>query len=97
MHWRACIHKIARSRFVLHFPDLKFYFFLRHRYLGEDFQFSGKISLGQVDTVSTSLLSALALAVLGSTNEQLSLCCCGFACIIALQHRTLVRGGAYTW
>ena len=35
------------------------YLFLRHRYLGEDFQFSGRVSLGQIDTVSMSLLLSL--------------------------------------
>ena len=47
----------ALARTHRYFLDL--YLFLRHRYLGEDFQFSGRVSLGQIDTVSMSLLLSL--------------------------------------
>ena len=81
---------------------LKFCLFLRHRYLGEDFQFSGKISLGQIDTVSMSLLSTLCSNMYQSwvPIKQLSLFCCVFVCIIivfkALHNRTLVKDGAHS-
>ena len=53
------------------------YLFLRHHYLGEDFQFSGRVSLGQIDTVSMSLLLSLCFNMWQTII--ILLCVCGSA------------------
>ena len=47
--------------------------FLRHRYLGEDFQFSGKVSLGQIDTVSMLLLLSSSITAPQDAHTRLVL------------------------
>jgi len=49
------------------------YLFLRRRYLGEDFQFSGKVSLGQIDIVSMLLLLSSSITAPQDAHTRLVL------------------------